>query len=347
MPRLGFGVGTAWFQGARGEEALACAVRGALEAGFTMVDDAEMYGNEVATGKGVAAYLDADSQRQRSDLFLVNKAHGSVVTGGAAGVREACVASLARTGPSAGGYFDLYLLHAPFAKDGTPYTESLPALWRAMEGLVDEGLAVSIGVSNFRTQDLDAMLGGGCRVVPRVNQVERHPALRQPGLAASCAARGVGLVAYGPLVSLKDTEPSAVRGAAEAIAENRRALAATAATAAASARSAGVTTGAEGGSASSPSHSTATTTPAPTTGSTATVAGTVTSAQVLLAWALGASEAVVTTTSQPGRLEESLAVLDERCFGALSAGEVALLEAAGDAEARKRRFWASLPVEWD
>ena len=43
-----------------------------------------------------------------------------------------------------------------------------------MESLVDEGLTKSIGVSNFREEDL-AQLAPTWRIKPAVNQIEFHP----------------------------------------------------------------------------------------------------------------------------------------------------------------------------
>lgn len=43
-----------------------------------------------------------------------------------------------------------------------------------MEAVKAEGLAKSIGVSNFTVQDLEAIVPGA-KVVPSVNQIELHP----------------------------------------------------------------------------------------------------------------------------------------------------------------------------
>ena len=61
---------------------------------------------------------------------------------------------------------DLFLIHNPFvASPG-----ELKALWQIFEALKDEGKLKSIGVSNFRVQDLEAVLDGA-KHKPVVNQV--------------------------------------------------------------------------------------------------------------------------------------------------------------------------------
>jgi diketogulonate reductase-like aldo/keto reductase len=64
---------------------------------------------------------------------------------------------------------DLYLVHYPqVVKQG-----QLKALWRIFEDLKDQGKLKSIGVSNFRPQDLEAVLDGA-KYKPVVNQVCPH-----------------------------------------------------------------------------------------------------------------------------------------------------------------------------
>jgi diketogulonate reductase-like aldo/keto reductase len=61
---------------------------------------------------------------------------------------------------------DLFLIHNPFvAAPG-----ELKAMWNIIEDLKSEGKLKSIGVSNFRPQDLEAILEGA-RFKPVVNQV--------------------------------------------------------------------------------------------------------------------------------------------------------------------------------
>lgn len=65
---------------------------------------------------------------------------------------------------------------------------------RAMEALVDDGLARSIGVSNFSEAQIEELLGFA-RISPVANQVELHPRLAQRRLVGFCT-RKVAAVAH-------------------------------------------------------------------------------------------------------------------------------------------------------
>lgn len=68
-----------------------------------------------------------------------------------------------------------------------------------MEALVDDGLAKSIGVSNFSEAQIDDVLGHA-RIPPAANQVELHPLLAQRRLVGFCMRKvqaGRQLLAFG------------------------------------------------------------------------------------------------------------------------------------------------------
>lgn len=71
-----------------------------------------------------------------------------------------------------------------------------------MEDLKSQGLARSIGVSNFRKQDLEPIFET-CKVTPAVNQIEFHPYLQHIALLELMKKHNVGVMSYGPLVSLR------------------------------------------------------------------------------------------------------------------------------------------------
>lgn len=96
-------------------------------------------------------------------------------------------------------YADLYLIHAPFMFNNA---EEISTAWAAMEELHAQGLAKSIGVSNFRAQDLATVLKT-CKVVPAVNQIEFHPYRQRPEVMAVMNEHGILPVGYGALVSLR------------------------------------------------------------------------------------------------------------------------------------------------
>lgn len=93
-------------------------------------------------------------------------------------------------------YVDLYLIHWPahFIFTDTP----LHKIWPVFESLVDQGLAKSIGVSNFNLQLLGDLLTYA-RIKPVVNQIELNPFVVQKELVDFALSRGVVSVAYCPI----------------------------------------------------------------------------------------------------------------------------------------------------
>lgn len=68
----------------------------------------------------------------------------------------------------------------------------------AMEELHGRGLASAIGVSNFRRRDLELLLAEA-RILPAVNQIERHPHRPQSELVGFSHRRGIRVMAHSPL----------------------------------------------------------------------------------------------------------------------------------------------------
>lgn len=192
VPAIGYGVGTAWVlsAGTEKEDPLRDGVVAALDAGFRHLDEAEMYGNEGVSGQAVGQWL-SRSGTPRSALFITSK----VISVDEPGVEAVCRRSLERMGLT---YFDLYLVHAPFQTNGTPFAKSLAQVWREMESLVDLGLTSAIGVSNWRICDLEEIYEGA-RIKPVCNQVEAHPYLQQNKLLQWCQGRDILIAAYCPL----------------------------------------------------------------------------------------------------------------------------------------------------
>jgi len=136
VPALGQGT---WHMGdRRGErEREVAAVRAGIDAGLTLIDTAEMYGDggaERVVGEAMGA--------RRKELFLVSKVFPHNAS--RAGVRAACEASLERLGTD---QVDLYLLHW---RGGADLAEAVAGF----EDLQREGLIRYWGVSNFDATDL-------------------------------------------------------------------------------------------------------------------------------------------------------------------------------------------------
>lgn len=177
IPSLGMGTG-------RLQDGPAGRVVGiALKAGYRHFDTASAYGNEAGIGRAIAA-----SGLARHLLHITtkvcNEAHGYDIT------LRALDASLERLRLA---YVDLYLIHWPM-----PARERFIATWRALVRLRDEGKARSIGVSNFRIDDLDRIIDA-TSVVPAVNQIELHPWLQQHAMREYHAKHGIVTQAWSPL----------------------------------------------------------------------------------------------------------------------------------------------------
>ena len=70
--------------------------------------------------------------------------------------------------------------------------------WAGLERARELGLARSIGVSNFSTADLDAVIAAGT-IPPAVNQVEFNPQHYRRALLDACGRHNVAVEAYSPL----------------------------------------------------------------------------------------------------------------------------------------------------
>jgi diketogulonate reductase-like aldo/keto reductase len=158
-------------------------VEEALEAGYRHIDTASAYGNEAGVGAAVEA-----SGIPRDEVFVTTKLRNP--DQGYDSTLRAFERSLEALGME---HVDLYLIHWPQPEAGL-FVET----WRAFERIHDEGRARSIGVSNFRIEDLERLREAGERR-PTVNQVELHPRLHQNDLRAWHRAHHVATEAWSPL----------------------------------------------------------------------------------------------------------------------------------------------------
>lgn len=178
IPQIGLGV----WQAKDGEETKQ-AVLEALRAGYRHIDTAAVYQNESSVGAAIK-----ESGIPRSEIFLTTKLWNS--DQGSEKVRPALEASLERLGLD---YVDLYLIHWP-----TPARDLIVETWQEFAKLKSDGLTKSIGVSNFRVEDLEKLKIKGLDM-PVLNQIELHPKLLQKELRDYGANHGIAIESWSPI----------------------------------------------------------------------------------------------------------------------------------------------------
>lgn len=173
MPVAGIGVFT--FTPAEAQAAIVSA----LHDGVRLIDTANAYMNEKATGRAIKA-----SGVKRGEIFLVSKLWPSVYED-----ENAVDDMLKRLDTD---YVDLLFLHQP--------TDNWQAGYRNIEKAYREGKVKAIGISNF---DIDPELTRQAiefaEIKPQMVQVEAHPYYPQKELKALLSNYGIGLMAWYPL----------------------------------------------------------------------------------------------------------------------------------------------------
>jgi 2,5-diketo-D-gluconate reductase A len=177
IPQLGFGV----FQVP--PEDTAEAVTRALLAGYRHIDTAAGYHNEAGVGQAIHA-----AGLERNEVFVTTKCAND--DHGREQAKHALKASLEQLEME---YVDLYLIHWP-----VPSRDKYVETWQSFIDLQNDGLARSIGVSNFQPAHLERLIKE-TGVTPTVNQVELHPRLQQLGLRHEHAELGIVTEAWSPL----------------------------------------------------------------------------------------------------------------------------------------------------
>jgi len=193
IPQLGFGV----FQVPPAETQQA--VETALEVGCRHVDTAAAYRNEAGGGAAIAA-----SALAREDVFVTSKLWNSQQ--GYDSTLRACERTLSELGSD---HLDLYLIHWP-----VPTEDRFLDTWRAFERIHEEGRTRSIGVSNFRVEDLERLRAEAERQ-PTVNQIELHPFLQQAELRAYHHEHAIATEAWSPLAQGGALDEEAIAAIAE------------------------------------------------------------------------------------------------------------------------------------
>lgn len=153
MPQIGYGLG-----GVKAEVATDL-VSAAINAGYRLIDNAVIYGNETEVGVALA-----QTDVARDELFITTKVWPDRY--GYDNVLASFDESRARLQLET---IDLYLLHWP-----APALDLYVDSWRALIELHKQGRVRAIGVSNFYPDQLQR-LADETGVMPVLNQIELHP----------------------------------------------------------------------------------------------------------------------------------------------------------------------------
>ena len=146
----------------------------ALQSGWRHVDTAAFYQNEAEVGQAVR-----ESGLPREELFITFDR------------------SLEALGLD---YIDLYLIHWPASPFFWDNWKQLNAdSWRALERLYREKRVRAIGLSNYMPRHIKALLETA-EIKPMVDQIEFHPGWMQRDCLEFCAAEGMAVEAWAPLI---------------------------------------------------------------------------------------------------------------------------------------------------
>lgn len=152
-------------------------VESALNSGVRLIDTANGYMNESATGRGIKK-----SGVAREDIFLVTKLWPTVYEKDTA-IEE----TLKRLDTD---YIDLLFLHQP--------TDNWREGYKAIEAAYKAGKVKAIGLSNFPEELLQEAIDT-MEIKPQVVQVEAHPYYPQTQLKELLAKTDMALMAWYPL----------------------------------------------------------------------------------------------------------------------------------------------------
>lgn len=185
IPWVGFGT----WQTPDGDTAVN-AVKQALVSGYRHIDTAAAYKNEGSVGQAIK-----ESGVAREDIFITSKLWNE--DRGYENTKKAFENTLKELGTD---YLDLYLIHWPAnEKQFDDWKEINLDTWKAMTELYKEGKIKAIGVSNFMTNHLEALLNA--EVKPMVNQIEYHPGYTQDAVVDLCRKHDILVEAWSPIGS--------------------------------------------------------------------------------------------------------------------------------------------------
>lgn len=185
IPKLGLGT---WFID---DDKVADVVCEAVRIGYRHIDTAQAYGNERGVGEGIRK-----CGVPRNEIFVTTKLAAEAKTYEEA--VKAIKGSLEKLGLD---YIDLMLIHAPQPWAdfrGGDYSDGNREAWRALEDAYKQGKLRSIGISNFKEDDIENIMSS-CTVIPMVNQLLVHISNTPTELIAYSESKGMLVESYSPI----------------------------------------------------------------------------------------------------------------------------------------------------
>ncbi|PNP82945.1 hypothetical protein FNYG_03267 [Fusarium nygamai] len=183
MPLVGFGL---WKCPA---DHAAETVYNAIKSGYRLFDGAYDYQNEMEAGQGIQRAI-KEGLVKREDIFVTTKRWNNYHA------KEHALA-FAQSQNEAWGlkYINLYLIHFPVTLEYIKPEKRRYPTWETLEKVVDQGIAKSIGVSNFQAQSLYDVQRYARHPISSL-QTEHHPYLVQPDLIAMAQENNIAVTAY-------------------------------------------------------------------------------------------------------------------------------------------------------
>jgi len=164
------------------------AVLDAIEAGYRHIDTSLGYNTEPEIGSAIKKLI-ADGKIKREDVFITTKLENNDHP------RSKVIPALNKSLTNLQmKYVDLYLVHFP----GSNSDSSLVDTWHGMEDAHEQGLAKSIGVSNYNIKQMDTTLAAA-KVKPATHQVLSNPYHHQSQLLTYLKGKNIPMTAYSPL----------------------------------------------------------------------------------------------------------------------------------------------------
>lgn len=145
IPKIGYGIGTAWYKSKPGDIDRACvdAIKQALDTGYTLIDAAQVYNTEEELGVALQEHKIA-----RDDVWITTKLCGPPGPSNMNDVVGSLLTSLEKMKLE---YVDLFLIHWPFwDHQGKAKLEDV---WSGMEECKNLGLRY-LDIATLMTVDI-------------------------------------------------------------------------------------------------------------------------------------------------------------------------------------------------